>query len=318
MTEALAQPIVSAKPKSTSESQPQIRTEPQPQAQTRSLSQSQAQSPTRPQHPTQVRPQVRPPARPVGRPAVRCTTHAAVRPAGAAPVKRAARSRGGTSAAAELDDQLALAATTGQCLVAVSRALRMALRAVESWRADPGRAGCLCRAAEEIRVAIALIEGVTPPRLRRGAVWTGPVEEVVRYPVSTVARLLGRTVRVMRGLAQGGATPSSSGPSQGTAAVTLDATARTQCRTAWEHAFHSLVRLRAVQEAATWFPDSPVDPWLLLAAEAPFRLDCPQCDRLRRRRRSTASGDGDEHVGAKIIPFPQRPGPRSSGTNHVC
>ncbi|WTW97855.1 hypothetical protein OG216_32970 [Streptomycetaceae bacterium NBC_01309] len=303
LTRPLAQPLSPLAPLAQPLVQPVVPAQPQPQA----------QSQTRPQHPTQVRP----PARPVGRPASRRTTQAAVRPAGAAPPKGAARSRG-TSAAAELDDELALAATTGQCLVAVSRALRMALRAVESWRADPGRAGCLCRAAEEIRVAIALIEGVTPPRLRRGAVWTGPVEEVLLYPVSTVARLLGRTVRAMRGLAQGGAV--ASGPGQGTAAVTLDATARTQCRTAWEHAFHALIRLRAVQEAATWFPDSPVDPWLLLAAEAPVRLDCPQCDRLRRRRRRTTSGPGtgDGTSGAKIIPFPQRPGPVPPGTNHVC
>ncbi|WP_436777118.1 hypothetical protein [Yinghuangia sp. YIM S09857] len=240
-----------------------------------------------------------------------------------------------------MDDELAVATTTGQCLVAASRALRMTLRAVESWRADPGRAGCLCRATEELRVAIALIEGVMPARLRRGAAWAGPVEEVLLYPVSTVTRLLGRTVRVMRGLAQGGATPSSSGPSRGTAAVTLDATARRQCRTAWEHAFHALVRLRAVQEAATWFPDSPVDPWLLLAAEAPVRFDCPQCERLRghRRRAATAAAPaaapvsrtapapgrgtapgagGGGQGGAKIIPFPRRGEPGSAGPDHVC
>lgn len=221
----------------------------------------------------------------------------------------AARTRG-LPAVAELDDELAVAVTSGQRIVAVSRALRMTVRAVESWRADPGRAGCLCRAVEEIRVAIALVDGVTPPRLRRATVWTGPVDEALLYPVSSVARLLGRTVRVMRGLAEDPATATPPGPLP----PPLDATARAQCRTAWEKAFHALVRLRAVQEAATWFPGSPVDPWLLLAAEAPPRFDCPECDTLRHGRGQQRSGT----EGAKIIPFPARGRTASRSPDHVC
>ncbi|NUU22889.1 MAG: hypothetical protein HOV68_15465 [Streptomycetaceae bacterium] len=206
-----------------------------------------------------------------------------------------------TPAVADLDDELAVAATTGHGLVAAARALRLSLRAVESWRADPGRAGCLCRAAEELRVALTLVDGLTPPRLRRAAVWTGPVDDRVVHPISTITRVLGRTARVLRRLARGSrpGTHAQPGP-QGTP---LDADERAQCRTAWENTYHALVRLRAVQEAETWFSDSDVDPWLLLAAESPLRDSCPQCEELRRGE------PGPDGQGAKVIPFrPRRRG----------
>ncbi|MDI2128730.1 hypothetical protein [Yinghuangia seranimata] len=205
----------------------------------------------------------------------------------------------GTSALAELDDDLAVAATAGQGLVAVSRALRLALRAVESWRADPARSGCLCRAAEEIRVALALVDGLTPARLRRAATWTGPVDDLLLYPVSAVARLLGRAARVLQSVARGGLPQDR----PGLIGALLDDEGRAQCRTAWENTFHALIRLRAVQESATWFSDSAADPWLLLAAEAPPRARCEQCVPTSPR---VPVG------GAKIIPFPRRP-PTSTG-----
>lgn len=194
---------------------------------------------------------------------------------------------------AEVDDDLAVATTAGQGLVGAARSLRLALRAVESWRADPARAGCLCRAAEELRVALALVDGLTPPGLRRDAVWTGPVDDAVIYPVSGVARVLGRTARVLHRLARGALPRERPGP----VGALLDEAGRTQCRTAWENTFHALIRIRAVQEVSTWFADSAADPWLLLAAEAPPRTDCDRCGP------PDTSGPGG---GARVIPFPQR------------
>ncbi|WP_436790375.1 hypothetical protein, partial [Yinghuangia sp. YIM S10712] len=107
-------------------------------------------------------------------------------------------------ALADLDDDLAVAATTGQGLAAAARSLKVALRAVESWRADPARAGCLCRAAEELRVALTLVSGLTPPSLRSAAAWSGPADDTAVYPVSMIARLLGRTARVLHRLARSG------------------------------------------------------------------------------------------------------------------
>lgn len=176
--------------------------------------------------------------------------------------------------AADVDDAVAVAATTAEGLVAAGRSLRFALRAVESWRADRGHAGCLCRAADELRIAARLVDGITPLTLRRSATWRDPLDDVL-YPVGSITRVLGRTARLLRSLARGGA------PYDGTAApdgVRLDAEACAQARTAWEHTFHALVRLRAVQEAHTWFPNSPVDPWLLLAAEVPPYAACRHCD----------------------------------------
>lgn len=174
---------------------------------------------------------------------------------------------------ADLDDDLALAANTAQGLVAVGRSLRLALLGIESWRADPGRAGCLCRAGEELRVAITLVDGVTPPRLRRTAAWPGPADDGTDYPLSTIARILGRTARVLDRLQRSGVAREHGAP----VGDTLDEESRRQCRTAWESAFHALVRVRAIQEAETWFSDSATDPWLLLAAEATPHSMCPGC-----------------------------------------
>lgn len=196
--------------------------------------------------------------------------------------------------AADVDDAVAVAATTAEGLVAAGRSLRFALRAVDSWRADRGHAGCLCRAADELRIAARLVDGITPLTLRRSATWRDPLDDVL-YPVGSITRVLGRTARLLRSLARGGA------PYDGTAApddVRLGAEACAQARTAWEHTFHALVRLRAVQEAHTWFPNSPVDPWLLLAAEVPPYAACRHCD----------PGPGD----------PEPDGPASAaGTGHA-
>lgn len=194
--------------------------------------------------------------------------------------------------AADVDDAVAVAATTAEGLVAAGRSLRFALRAVESWRADRGHAGCLCRAADELRIAARLVDGLTPLTLRRSATWRDPLDDML-YPVGSITRVLGRTARLLRSLARGGT------PFDGSAApddVRLDAEACARVRTAWEHTFHALVRLRAVQEAHTWFPNSPVDPWLLLAAEVPPYAACRHCD----------PGPGD----------PEPDGPTAAGAGH--
>ncbi|UGQ13840.1 hypothetical protein LO772_09720 [Yinghuangia sp. ASG 101] len=207
---------------------------------------------------------------------------------------------------AQLDDDLAVATTAGQGLVGAARSLRLAVRAVESWRADPARAGCLCRAVEELRVALVLVDGLIPPKLRRDAVWTGPADDAVIYPVSLVARVLGRTARVLHRLARGALPRERPGP----VGALPDAAGRAQCRTAWENTFHALIRLRAVQEASTWFADSAADPWLLLAAESPPPpAECGQC---------APGGASGADRDARVIPFPKRgsragPGPADGG-----
>lgn len=201
---------------------------------------------------------------------------------------------------AELDDDLAVATTAGQGLVGAARSLRLAVCAVESWQADPARAGCLCRAVEELRVALVLVDGLTPPKLRRDAVWTGPLDDAVVYPVSLVARVLGRTARVLHRLARGALPRERPGP----VGALLDAEGRAQCRTAWENTFHALVRVRAVQEASTWFADSAADPWLLLAAESPPRTDCSVC--APGGREPARKDPPGVTLGATVIPFPRR------------
>lgn len=191
---------------------------------------------------------------------------------------------------ADSDDELAVAVTAGQGLVAAARALRLSLCTVEAWRGDRGRVGCLCRAAEELRVAVQLVDGVMSPLIRRGA-RDVRVGDAAECPVSGVTRLLGRTARVLQRLARGSLPHGRPGPVSGLP----DPQTRTQLRTAWENTFHALVRLRAVEEAQTWFADSAVDPWLLLVAEAPLRATCGACD---------GDDGGESRAGwAEVIPI---------------
>jgi hypothetical protein len=209
-----------------------------------------------------------------------------------------------TPAVSELDDELAVAAqraTTGQALVAAGRGLRFALRAVDSWRAAPGRAECLCRAAEQLRVALTLVDALTAPRLRRQAAWTGPVRQPAMYSIAVTTRILGRALEVMDRLAQGVSAPERSGP----AGVVLDATARRQCRTALENAFHAHMRVLTVREANTWLPHLAADPWLLLAGED---SGLPVC---------TPACAPPVEGGAVVLPF-RRPERRTAEPDHVC
>ncbi|MCF2526349.1 hypothetical protein [Yinghuangia soli] len=212
-------------------------------------------------------------------------------------------------AVTRLDDDIATAATAGEALAAVAQALELALGAVESWRLDAARLGCLCPTAAHLRTALAAVADLTPPRLRGPAERPGPAEPGLVHAFGGIARVLGRAARILDALAQLGH-PQPTRP--GLLGAVLDADRRARCRAAWADTFHALVAVRAVQEAETWSGTSAKDPWLLLAADSPAHPPCTDCTPPGKAADPPPAAPAPED--AAILPFPRRPahhpGPR--------